>query len=144
VKKMKVYDGKGQIAGRLASKIAKELLGGEEIVVVNAADLVISGSYKSNIEKLAKRRRLTDKRNPEHNEKFARVPYLLFKKMVRGMLPKKKTSSKLALKRLKVYDKIPNDIDSSNIINPNLAKPTMIKYITMGQLCKAFGYDINQ
>ena len=141
---MKVYDGKGQIAGRLASKIAKELFNGEEIVVINASEIIISGSYKTNIEKLAKRRRLTDKRNPEHNEKFPRVPYLLFKKMVRGMLPKKKSSSRLALKRLKVYDKVPTNIDGSNIINPNLAKPNMIKYITIGQLCKAFGYDANK
>ncbi|MEM3361881.1 MAG: 50S ribosomal protein L13 [Candidatus Anstonellaceae archaeon] len=137
---MKIYNAKGQIAGRLASKIAKELLEGEKIIVVNAQDLVISGSYFNNVEKLKIRRSLTDKRNPEHNEKFPAVPYKLFKKMVRGMLPKKTSRSKVALKNLKVYDDIPQDIDQSQIINPNLEKLSLLKYVTLKKICEAFGY----
>ncbi|MFN3910118.1 MAG: 50S ribosomal protein L13 [Candidatus Anstonellaceae archaeon] len=138
---MKIYNGKDQIAGRLASKIAKELLEGEEIIVINASSLVISGSQKSNIEKLKIRRSLTDKRNPEHNEKFPRVPYLLFKKMVRGMLPKKTSRSKLALKRLKVYDEVPIGIDASKSIDPKLTKQSLFKSTTLKKICQAFGYN---
>src|SRR2546427_7163068 len=41
---MAVVDASGQIVGRFSSAVAKRLLGGEEVVVVNAEKAVITGS----------------------------------------------------------------------------------------------------
>lgn len=39
-----IIDGRGHMLGRLASTIAKELLGGQKVVVVRAEQITISGS----------------------------------------------------------------------------------------------------
>ena len=43
-KQIKVIDGKGAILGRLASYAAKEALKGEEIVILNCEEVIISGN----------------------------------------------------------------------------------------------------
>lgn len=42
-----VIDGKGHMLGRLASVIAKEMLGGQQVVVVRCEQIVVSGSRKN-------------------------------------------------------------------------------------------------
>ena len=53
-----IIDGEGHILGRLASLISKKLLEGEEIVVLNAEKIIITGSkewayarYKQRIDR---------------------------------------------------------------------------------------------
>ena len=41
---MKIYDGKGAVLGRLASKVAKEALQGEEIAILNCEEIIITGA----------------------------------------------------------------------------------------------------
>ena len=41
-----VIDARGHLLGRLASVIAKQLLGGKKIVVVRCEEILISGSCK--------------------------------------------------------------------------------------------------
>ncbi len=53
---MKVIDAKDLILGRLASLVAKELLNGEEIVIVNAEECAITGSKESILQKYRERR----------------------------------------------------------------------------------------
>ncbi len=43
-----VVDGKGHLAGRLASIVAKQLLSGQKVVVVRCEDVNISGSLFRN------------------------------------------------------------------------------------------------
>ena len=47
---MKIIDGTGAIMGRLASYVAKEALKGEEVVILNCNDVIITGNRK-NIKK---------------------------------------------------------------------------------------------
>ena len=46
---MKIIDGKGAVLGRLGSYVAKEALKGEEIVILNCDQVIITGN-KKNIE----------------------------------------------------------------------------------------------
>ena len=139
---MKIYDGNSLISGRLAAKVAKDLINGEEVAVINAQGIVLSGKPSANVDRMQRKRRLTDKRNPENAEKFPRVPYMLFKKTVRGMLPKKSQRGRDALKNLKVYNGAPAEIDASNALRPQDAqKKGLLKSMTLGNLCKAFGYN---
>ena len=44
-----VIDGRGHLLGRLASTVAKELLGGQKVVVVRAEQITISGSRECSL-----------------------------------------------------------------------------------------------
>ena len=48
---MKIIDGKNAILGRMASYVAKEALKGEEVVVVNCEEVIITGNKKDIKEK---------------------------------------------------------------------------------------------
>jgi ribosomal protein uL13 len=125
----------------MAAKIAKELLAGEEVHVINAAQMIFSGKPEYHKKRLTVKRGLTDKRNPENAEKFPRVPYMLFKRVVSGMLPKKSQRGRDALKRLRAYDAIPAGIDVSKAeVYSAAVKDSLAKSMTLGNLCRAFGY----
>ena len=138
-----VFNAKGQIAGRLAARIAKALLAGEEVAVIEVQDALLSGSLATHKDKMDRRRLQQDKRDPEKSPKFPRMPHLLFKRMVRGMLPKKSQRGRDALHRLRAYVGTPADIDAKSAISyKELGKSaTLAKKTTLGELCKAFGYS---
>ena len=46
-KPVTVVNAEGLILGRMSSKVAKKLLNGEEVVIINAEKTVISGKTKS-------------------------------------------------------------------------------------------------
>jgi large subunit ribosomal protein L13Ae len=48
-----VIDGKGHLAGRLASVISKQLLNGQKVVVVRCEEINITGSFFRNKRKMA-------------------------------------------------------------------------------------------
>ncbi|AAL62942.1 50S ribosomal protein L13 [Pyrobaculum aerophilum] len=109
-----IVDAEGHVAGRLATYIAKALLERPNlrIVVVNAEKLVITGDEKMVIEWF--KRKISEWRthyNPEKaGPKVPRRPDRVFKRIVRGMLPKKSETGRSALKRLRVYMSIPIEI----------------------------------
>uniref|UniRef100_A0A7C1CEF1 Large ribosomal subunit protein uL13 n=1 Tax=Thermofilum adornatum TaxID=1365176 RepID=A0A7C1CEF1_9CREN len=139
--KVIVIDGAGHIAGRLASVIAKELLKGEKIVVVNAEKIILTGKPQRVVEKYRKRwvewktYYNPDKRGP----KYPKTPDRLFKRMVRGMLPKEKAMGREALKRLYVYIGTPSEYTNTNKVKiPDaLYKNELVPYITLGELYKS-------
>ena len=84
---------------------------------------------------------MKDKRDPEKAMKYPRIPYLLFKKVVSGMLPKRSQRGRDALKRLKAHDGVPvgMDISTAEVYKPSI-KTGLMKSTTLGKLCKSFGY----
>lgn len=96
-----VIDGKDAIVGRLGTVVAKDLLKGNNVIVINAEEAVISGSRKDIVEKIQIRRSRggTSRKGP-------RIPMLsdrLLKRMIRGMLPWDRTKGQQAYKRLRCY-----------------------------------------
>lgn len=105
---MKIIDGKNAILGRLASYVAKELLKGEEIAVVNCEEIIITGNKKNIKEKFEERRGKigSGQKGPKHS----RTSEKIVKRTIRGMLPNhRKGRGKEALKRIKCYAKIPKE-----------------------------------
>ncbi|RLE59677.1 MAG: 50S ribosomal protein L13 [Thermoprotei archaeon] len=133
-----IIDGEGHVAGRLASIIAKRLLRGERIIVVNAEKIIITGKKKRVLSKFLKR--ISEWRtyyNPEkRGPKYPRAPDRIFKRMVRGMLPHKRSKGREALKRLKVYVGVPREYrDVEKIkIDDALFKNEFVPYVTLGQI----------
>ncbi|MHA1734722.1 MAG: 50S ribosomal protein L13 [Promethearchaeota archaeon] len=97
-----LVDAKDTILGRLASNVAKNLLLGKKIVIVNAKDCWVSGKRDSTFNRYLERQEIHTASNPRRGPFWPHRPDNLLKRTIRGMLPKNKRG-KEALKRLHVY-----------------------------------------
>jgi large subunit ribosomal protein L13 len=136
-----IIDASNLILGRLASFAAKRALQGEEVVVFNAENAVISGT-KANIVEEAMRRLKTrtlaaQYKAPTH----PRRPDTYVRRVIRGMLPRKKPKGRTALKRVRVYIGIPDEYrDKSAVKIPGAdASKLRCAYITVGELSEEIG-----
>eukprot|EP01066_Platyproteum_vivax_P011367 Platyproteum_vivax@DN5162_c0_g1_i2.p1 len=102
-----VVDGKGHLMGRLASKIAKELLLGQKVVVVRCEEINISGSLFRNHLKYSSFMRKRTNSNPKKGPFHYRAPSRILLKCIRGMIPRRSTRGRAALERLTLADGVP-------------------------------------
>lgn len=135
---MLVIDGTDLILGRAASQIAKQLLQGEHVHLVNAERIVISGNRTDIIEKYLQRRRIQHKGTPEKSPSWPRVPGMLVRRIIRGMLPWKRLRGKEAYKRLVVYTGNPKGLEAKK--PDNLIFKSACRRITVSELCRNLGY----
>ncbi len=139
---MKVIDAKDLILGRLASFVAKELLNGEEIVIVNAEECAITGSKESILQKYKERRERKSLVNPRrHGPHYPRRPDGILRRAIRGMLPYKKDKGRKAFKRLKVYVGTPKEFEgkAESIEGIKVFKLEIPKYMKLKELSKLLG-----
>lgn len=136
---MLVVDGTNMIFGRLASQIAKKLIGGEEVHLINAEKMVIRGNPAQIAGRYLTKRGIKHKGTPERSPVWSRVPHMLVKRMIRGMLPRKTTRGKDALGRLRVYTGNPKRMHES-IKFEGAAFDGVSKHITVHALCRRIGY----
>lgn len=136
---MTVIDANGLIMGRLASTVAKRLLAGEEIGIVNAEKAVISGSKVSTFEEYDEIRKMGTR---EFGPYFPRRPDRILKRTVRGMLPYKRLRGKEAMARLKIHVGIPSDLRDAELItveNANMNRLSSNKYVRLGDISTYLG-----
>lgn len=135
---MIIYDAENQILGRLASRIAKDLLRGEKVFVVNCEKAVISGNPKKISELyLQKIQRGDVKKGPF----FPKTPDGIFRRTVRGMLPWKKAKGRKAFKNLKVFIGIPEELKGKEFkkFESADAKKLKCKFIYLSNLSTSLG-----
>jgi len=119
-----IIDGEGLIMGRLACQVSKKLLDGEEIVILNAEKILISGNKDWAYARYKQRLDRASISNPRKmGPKYPRRPDDIFRRTVRGMLPYRKTSGRDAFKRLKVFVGIPKEYEGSEIFKVQEAEP---------------------
>jgi ribosomal protein uL13 len=112
---MKIIDGKNAILGRLASYVAKQALQGEEIVILNCEQIIISGRREDIQEKFKARRRRVG--SSQKGPKVSKAHYQIVKRAIRGMLPDHRLGrGKQALKRIKCYNGIPKEFEDKKKI----------------------------
>lgn len=130
---MKIIDGKNAVLGRLASYAAKEALKGEEIVILNCENVIITGN-KSNIfeEFKAQRSRMGHgQRGPKHIKTSDRI----VKRVIRGMLPNyREGRGREAYFRIKCYIGVPKEFEKSKKIVSG--KEKKIKFSKVGEFVK--------
>lgn len=130
---MPVIDGKNAILGRLASKAAKQLLNGENVSIVNAERIIITGSPQSIKEKYLARRR---RGSAHHGPYYPTRPDLIVRRTVRGMLPYKTNKGRDAFKKLRVYVGTPQDVSDVQKMEASIKS----NYITVGEVAKTLGW----
>ena len=137
-----LVDGTNLIAGRLCSNVAKLLLQGNRVSIVNCDKIMISGKRNSIVEEYKTFLKIASIINPKHGPYHPRRPDTIISRMVRGMLPRKKPSGQAALKRLRAYIGIPNELRSQEKIQFDKAKirRTNAYYTSMAELGRAIGW----
>lgn len=133
---MKIYDAENQILGRLCSVIAKQLLQGEKVFVVNCEKVVLSGNPKSKTSFYLQRIWRGD---PIHGPFFPKQPDGIFRRAVRGMIPWDKARGRKAYKNLKVFIGIPEELKNKKFEKVKEAGAKQGKYIQLKELSKALG-----
>ena len=136
-------DATNQVAGRLSSRVAKLLISGKNVVVVNAEKSLISGSRTSVVNQWKERLELSSRVNPINGPIHPRRPDNILRRMVRGMVPRKKPKGALAMKRLRVHIGIPEGVDASKLtqFDDTTASRPIPVYVTMGDLSKSLGWN---
>jgi len=135
-----IINADGLILGRMASIIAKRLLNGEEIVVVNAEKAVLSGKKRSKVKEA---KEFLEVGHPKMGPFHYRRPDRIVRRTVRGMLPYKQPKGKNAYKRLKVFIRLPEELKNQKIetISNAQAKKLTCQYFTLGEFAKEIGWN---
>ena len=101
--------------------------------MVNCNEIIISGNKKDIKEKLEEKRTKigSGQRGPKHS----RLNYMIVKRVIRGMLPNARRNGRgrEAYKKIKCYNEIPREYESSEKIKFNEKK---IKFIKMRDIVK--------
>jgi large subunit ribosomal protein L13 len=136
-----IIDGEGLVLGRLASKVSKKLLQGEDITVLNADKIMISGNKEWAYVKYKQRIDRASISNPRRmGPKYPRRPDDIFRRTVRGMLPYKKSKGRDAFKSLKVYVGIPKEFENEEALKPLEAQPkNVVKSVELGKVSHLLG-----
>ena len=137
-----VVDATDHIAGRLSSNVAKLLLKGNRVSIVNCDKIMISGTRSNIISEYRDFLEINSINHWKHGPKHPRRPDTIMKRMIRGMLPKEKTSGKEAHKRLRTYIGSPKEVKSLKKIKFEKAmiKKSASNYTTMAELGRTIGW----
>ena len=140
-----IIDGEGAILGRLSSFVAKMLLTGETVDVVNAEKIVISGNPQSTIAEYKESLGIRSKYNPLRGPFHYRQPDRFVRRTIRGMLPFKKPKGRDAFHRLRCHISVPSEFSNTKLTKiPEVdAEKLKVKSITVGELCVQLGWTYN-
>jgi large subunit ribosomal protein L13 len=137
-----VIDASGLILGRLAANVAKRLLNGEEIVIVNAEKAIITGG-KDDI--IAHFRHMRDVGGDRKGPHYPRTPHMMLKRSVRGMLPFYKPRGRAAYKRLLVHISVPNEFRGKKFESiEGASELSTQRYMALGEVSKVLGYEVRE
>lgn len=134
-----IINAEGAILGRLCTAVAKRLLNGEEIAVVNAEKAIISGK-KAMIKAHYKHEREvgTYRKGPF----YPRMPDQIVKRTVRGMIPYQEPHGRAAFKKLKCYIGVPKEYAGQSLEKITTAEKHPADYMTVQEVAQFLGAKV--
>jgi large subunit ribosomal protein L13 len=145
-----LLDATDKILGRFCSQIAKLALLGNNIVIINAKDAIISGTKDNIHENFLKKLNISTATNPRRGPFWPRRPDTFMRNVIKKMLPRKKYRGKEAYKRIHVYiGDIPERFQKRyqkliplEINNADKRRLSYYnKFITLENLCSRLGWN---
>jgi large subunit ribosomal protein L13 len=139
-------DATGQIGGRMCSNVAKLLLEGNRVIVVNAEKTLVSGQRGSVMRSWLEYLKIASVVHPKHGPFHSRTPDGIITRMVRGMLPRRKPKGEAALKRLRVYVGVPDQYSKmkfQGFENAQATKPPAY-YVSLSEISNRIGWKGQQ
>ena len=145
-----VYDATDIVMGRLASKIASQLLKShqsgnkDKVIIINVENAIISGKKERIINDFKAKYELN---HPRKGPFYPRMPDRIFKRSIRGMLPyQKKASGRAALKAIRceiwlsltfIWRSLPENHISGDI--SEIKKDLPERFMRLGEISIAMG-----
>jgi ribosomal protein uL13 len=136
---MMVINGDNCVLGRIATAAAKAALGGEEVRIVNAEKILITGNPATTIAMYRARLGRKDVASPWKSPKISRRPDLFVRRAIRGMLPRKSRRGAAALKRIIAYMGEPEEFRGKAKKVEGTDKPEA-RGISIREVCEALGW----
>lgn len=134
-----IVDASDLVLGRVASQIAKKLMEGEDVVVVNADKAVISGKKQSTLSEYDAWTNVRSLVDPNQGPFHPRRPGDLVRRTVRGMLPFEKPKGKRAFNRLEAYPGVPSEFEGKEMKTfpeASIDQLSIRRFIRLGELSK--------
>jgi len=122
--------------GRIATKVAKTALLGEEVIVVNCENSLVKNfaSFSKKYTKLT-----FEIGRPNKGPFIHRRPDFFVRRIIRGMLPYKTSRGVEAYKRIKCYIGFPEDIKGDVEKVEAAETENVSKYATIEKVCLRLG-----
>lgn len=137
---MAVIDADGNVMGRLSTKVAERLLKGEEIIIVNAENAIITGKRDMVFWEYKQKK---DRGKIMRGPFYPRRADLILKRTVKGMLPFKTSTGREAYRRLKVYVGVPKEYAADQLEKIDVAiRPRTEKYVRLGEVSAYLGSKV--
>lgn len=136
-----IVDASNLILGRMASYVAKQALQGKRMVVLNSERAVISGTRARVVARAKLKLKTRTLGNQEKAPTHPRRPDNYVRRVIRGMLPWKKSHGKEAFHRVVVYIGVPKEYEGKtyNTLSDANASRLRVPYVTVEQLSKEIG-----
>ena len=134
-----IIDAKGAILGRLSGYVAKQLLLGNKVDVINCEECVVSGKKATILENYIRR---IDRKAPGKGPYLYRRPEIFVKRTIRGMLPFKRARGMEAFKNIKCHTGIPENLKNEKILAVESARAEKLQstdYLKIKDICRAIG-----
>ena len=144
-----VFDADGLVLGRLASTVADMLLKAarsdrdDKVVIINSEKAIVSGSSTSVLQNYHDKYALNHARKGPF---YPRMPDMILKRTVRGMLPyQRKSSGRRALRNLRVEIGCPHHLASGmpeghlEGDDTNIRKSLPESYVRLGDISASLG-----
>ncbi len=129
-----MIDGNNLLLGRLGTWVAKQLLEGEQIYIINAENIAISGNPVNIVSETLRRK---TRGEPFHGPFYPPKHDFIVRRSIKGMLPYNKERGAKAYRRMKVFMGAPK-IESAptpiTLPQASLSKLKVIKYIYLKDL----------
>jgi large subunit ribosomal protein L13 len=134
-----IIDAEGAVLGRLCTVVAKRLLNGEEIAVVNSEKVIVTGK-KIMIKAHFKHEREvgTYRKGPF----YPRMPDRILKRTIRGMIPYQEPHGRTAFKRLRCYIGIPKEMQGQTFEKITVAEKYPTNYMTLQEVAQFLGAKV--
>lgn len=136
-----IVDAKNAILGRLSSFIAKQLLLGNKIDVVNCEEAVVSGKKQAVFKNYIRR---IDRKAPGKGPYVYRRPDMFVRRTIRGMLPFKRARGREAFKNVKCYVGLPENLRNEKAVVLNAAnaqKLQSVDCLKVKDICRSMGWE---
>ena len=134
---MVVIDATGHVIGRLSSAVAKRLLNGEDVVIVNAEKSLITGRRGWLLNEFRERRERGSQRKGPF---YPRRPDRILWRSIRGMVPYQQPRGREAMKHLRVYVSLPAAVKDQPLERvPGADRVNTVRYMTLGEISERLG-----
>lgn len=132
----RVVDAQQATLGRLATRVAKYLLKGDEVHVINSEKAIVSGKKEMIREEYSQKRKVgTYRKGPFYH----RSPDRIVKRTIRGMIPYQKPRGRAAYKRLRCHVGIPEELKEEKAEVFEEANKNHVNYYTVERISQVLG-----